>query len=115
MGTLVTKFPAISREFPVVVFANPSADGGRAAMDVSKAKKAFELRGIPVQFVTTRGANELKSIVKKAVEVNQRLLLTMGGDGTFHTLVNAAAGSGAVMGLLPAGGGNDLATELGLV
>jgi diacylglycerol kinase (ATP) len=38
----------------------------------------------------------------------------LGGDGTFQGLANAAFGSRAVLGILPAGGGNDLASALGL-
>jgi diacylglycerol kinase (ATP) len=42
------------------------------------------------------------------------LLLACGGDGTFQGLANAAFGFDVVLGVLPAGGGNDLARALGL-
>jgi YegS/Rv2252/BmrU family lipid kinase len=38
----------------------------------------------------------------------------MGGDGTFQALANAAFGADALLGILPAGGGNDFAAALGL-
>jgi YegS/Rv2252/BmrU family lipid kinase len=38
----------------------------------------------------------------------------MGGDGTFQALANAAFGADVVLGVLPAGGGNDFAAALGL-
>jgi len=44
----------------------------------------------------------------------RRLLLAMGGDGTFQGLANAAFGSDILLGILPAGGGNDFAVALGL-
>jgi diacylglycerol kinase (ATP) len=41
-------------------------------------------------------------------------LLALGGDGTFQSLVNAVSGLDAVLGILPAGGGNDFAAALQL-
>lgn len=38
----------------------------------------------------------------------------MGGDGTFQALVNSVYGSEVMIGILPAGGGNDFAAALGL-
>jgi diacylglycerol kinase family enzyme len=41
-------------------------------------------------------------------------MFVLGGDGTFHLLLNAvAAYAGLVLGVIPAGGGNDLAVALG--
>ena len=38
----------------------------------------------------------------------------MGGDGTFQALVNASFGEEVLLGVIPAGGGNDFAAALGL-
>jgi diacylglycerol kinase (ATP) len=50
----------------------------------------------------------------RAIRDGARVLLAMGGDGTLQTLVNVAFLSDAVLGVLPAGGGNDFAAALGL-
>jgi len=114
MSPLVTDFPIVSREFPAIIFVNPAADGGRAAAREIRAKRIFEQAEIPVEFVTTNGTDEFRSVVHQSIDRGCRLLLALGGDGTFHTLVNAAFSSQVVVGLLPAGGGNDLAAALGL-
>jgi len=40
--------------------------------------------------------------------------VALGGDGAFHHLVEAAVGSNAILGFLPAGNGNDIAADLGI-
>lgn len=39
-------------------------------------------------------------------------LIVVGGDGTFHEVLQGAYGTGSVMGLVPAGSGNDLVRAL---
>jgi len=41
-------------------------------------------------------------------------VIALGGDGTVHHVINGVADSGTVVGILPAGGGNDLARALGI-
>jgi diacylglycerol kinase (ATP) len=74
----------------------------------------FESIGVPYQFVETSGAAELESAARQAVDQNHRVLLALGGDGTFQALINGVYGSDVMIGILPAGGGNDFAAALGL-
>jgi YegS/Rv2252/BmrU family lipid kinase len=66
------------------------------------------------QFVMTNSASELESCAQAAISQGEQLLLAMGGDGTFQSLVNASFGADVVLGILPIGGGNDFASALGL-
>ncbi len=104
----------VSREFPAAVFVNPVAGGGRANSRGPLIRKVFEARGIPVEFISAPSARELESRACEKIARNHRLLLAMGGDGTFQALANAAFGTDTLLGILPAGGGNDLAAALGL-
>jgi len=110
----VTAFPIVSRETPVVVFTNSMADCGRAADQIPRAQQVFQQAGIPVEFETSAGLAEFGARVSARIERHHRLLLVLGGDGTFHHLVNATVGSAAVVGMLAAGGGNDCAAALAL-
>jgi diacylglycerol kinase (ATP) len=56
----------------------------------------------------------MESSALAAIKSGKRLLFALGGDGTFHGLVNAAYGFDVVLGILPAGGGNDFAAALQL-
>lgn len=101
-------------EHPAIVFVNSAAGGGRASTYLPRIREVFESFQIHAQFVMTRSAAELESSAQKAISQGQRVLLAMGGDGTFQALANAAFGADVVLGILPMGGGNDFAAALGL-
>ena len=98
----------------VLVFVNRAAGRGRSHSHLPPLLTLFKSLGISVQFVETSSAAELESAARQAVDQNHRVLLALGGDGTFQALVNGAYGSGVIIGILPAGGGNDFAAALGL-
>lgn len=101
-------------EHPPIVFVNSAAGGGRARVYLSQIQEVFESFQIHAQFVMTSSAPELESFAQNAISQGQRVLLAMGGDGTFQALANAAFGEDVVLGVLPIGGGNDFAAALGL-
>jgi diacylglycerol kinase (ATP) len=94
---------------------NPAAGGGHAS-DFLPSLQAFAKRSAwNVEFRTTLSAQDLCSQARSAAAAGYNRLLILGGDGTFQDLVNALAGfPDAILGILPAGGGNDLADSLGL-
>jgi diacylglycerol kinase (ATP) len=102
------------RDIPILVFVNRAAGRRRAPFYLSPLQTLFESRGVLLQFVETSSAAELESAAHSAIDENHRVLLALGGDGTFQALVNGAYGSDVTIGILPAGGGNDFAAALGL-
>ena len=104
----------ISSLLPAVVFVNPAAGSGRAESCLPRIRKAFEAASVPAEFISFGSAKELESNALAAIKSGKRLLFGLGGDGTFHGLVNAAYGFDVVVGVLPAGGGNDFAAALQL-
>jgi diacylglycerol kinase (ATP) len=105
---------SVSRETPAVVFVNPCAGGGRAQMYLPRIKDLFSARQFHAEFVFTPSVEELKSRTSAAIAAGRRVFLALGGDGTLQALVNAAYSSDVLLGILPAGGGNDFAAALGL-
>lgn len=97
---------------PAVVFVNPKAGSGRAASAVPQIRAAFAARSIPAEFIFTSGVDELELQTRQAIAAGARSLFAVGGDGTFQGLVNAAFGAEVILGVLPAGGGNDFASAL---
>jgi diacylglycerol kinase (ATP) len=100
----------------VLVFVNREAGRGQGRAYLPRMRRLFESLDVPAQFVETNSAGELESAARQAAaqNQNQRLLLAMGGDGTFQALANGVFGTDAVIGILPVGGGNDFAAALGL-
>ena len=101
--------------FPDIVFVNPAAGGGHAS-DSLPSLQAFAKRSVwNVEFRTTDSAQDLCAQAQSAAAEGYSRFFILGGDGSFQDLVNALAGfPDVILGILPAGGGNDLADSLGL-
>jgi diacylglycerol kinase (ATP) len=114
MTIQVADFSFVSSLGSAVVYVNPAAGGGRALSCLPQIRNLFEAASVPAEFNFVRSAGELE--LNALVEINsgKQLLLALGGDGTFQALVNSAYGSEVVLGVLPAGGGNDFAASLQL-
>jgi len=104
----------LSSLLPAVVFVNPTAGGGRARTSIPRVKEVFEAASVPAEFIFTKDIEDLESRARAAIESGKRLLFALGGDGTFQGLVNAAYSADVVLGVLPAGAGNDFAAGLHL-
>lgn len=114
MANQVAASSSNSSSLPVVVFVNPAAGGGRASACLPRIRRAFDAASVPAEFISTASSQELESLALAVIHHGKRLLLALGGDGTFQALVNAAYGAEVVVGVLPAGGGNDFAAALQL-
>lgn len=105
---------SVSSDTTVLVFVNRIAGRGSVEAYLHRLRDLFESLHISAQFLETGSASELESASRHALVEGHRLLLAMGGDGTFQALANGAFESDAIVGILPAGGGNDFAAALGL-
>lgn len=61
--------------------------------------------------IAPRDIQHLHQVVKRSRRTH-RVLLAVGGDGTFHQVLQSADVAAQVLGLLPSGSGNDLARSL---
>lgn len=114
MASQVADSSPISSLLPAVVYVNAAAGGGRTGSYLPRIRNVFETASANAEFISVESAAELESSVVAAIKSGKRLLVALGGDGTFQALVNAAYGSDVVLGILPAGGGNDFAAGLRL-
>lgn len=112
MANQVDASSCISPFLPAVVFVNPAAGGGRTLSCIPRICKVFESAFVPAEFIFVEGASDLETKALAAIKSGKRLLFALGGDGTFQELINAAYGENVVLGVLPAGGGNDFAAAL---
>ena len=97
------------------LLVNPAAGGGRASRVLPSLRKYAEEQGWQVEIYVARSAADLAAKARCVAGQGYRRLLVLGGDGTFQTLLNAVIDyPHLVLGVIPAGGGNDLAASLGL-
>ncbi|MEV4420427.1 diacylglycerol kinase family protein [Patulibacter sp. NPDC049589] len=103
---------ARSRRITLVV--NPSAGGGRGARTAAVAAARLTQRGVRVRTVSTRDAEHAAQEADVAFDRGDAAV-AVGGDGMLRILAGRAVlRDDAVVGLLPAGRGNDFARFLGL-
>jgi YegS/Rv2252/BmrU family lipid kinase len=91
---------------------NPSAGKGRAGGLRASVSRFFEERGLLPVWHVTQGPGHAGSIVRGLPE--EVSVVAVGGDGTIHEVAAACAGTGRIMGVLPAGSGNDYVKALGV-
>lgn len=97
------------------MLANPTAGGGLAQDSLPRLQKFAKDKHWNVEFRSAASSEEFAQWAQEEASKGRQRIFALGGDGTFQVLLNAVADNPAVsIGVLPAGGGNDLASALGL-
>ncbi|MFF9213597.1 MULTISPECIES: diacylglycerol kinase family protein [unclassified Streptomyces] len=99
------------RQFTAVV--NPTAGGSTAAAALLRVAHELRAAGAGLDTEYSRSLAHAQDIARRAGEAG-RVVLAVGGDGIAGGIGGALSGTGAVLGLVPAGRGNDFARALGL-
>ena len=97
------------------IIANPAAGRGRARKLIPSAHAAFAALG-SVELRETACANDEARLVNEALDAGVRVIVALGGDGTWSKTAAAIVASRSDCMLVPLAGGtgNDLAKNLGL-
>jgi YegS/Rv2252/BmrU family lipid kinase len=96
-----------------LLLVNPSSGGGRARKLLPEVERELERWQIPFRTVETESLEHGVEEGKGAAEAGE-IPVVMSGDGLIGQVGGALAGSGASMGIVPGGRGNDLARVLGI-
>ncbi len=96
----------------VALLTNPAAGKGRATDIADAARQRFNQLGVDVVGIQGHDAATSRSLAE-AVIADDRIdaLVVAGGDGLIALALQAQAGSGKPLGIVPAGTGNDHARE----
>jgi diacylglycerol kinase (ATP) len=100
----------------IAVIINPVSGGARpddARTRAELAVRVVEAHGDRCEPFVTERPGHAKQLAKAAAGRGVRLVLAWGGDGTINEVASALAFGDVPMGIVPAGSGNGLATELG--
>ena len=98
----------------VALLANPLAGRGRGGRLAGPVREALAAAGLDVAVLSGGSGAESVALAREAVSAGVDAVVAVGGDGLVHCAVQALAGTGVPLGIVPAGGGNDLAGELGV-
>lgn len=98
----------------VALVANPRAGRGRAGRLAEPVRSALRDAGLEVEVLAGGSGPESTALAAEAAARGVTAVVAVGGDGLVHCVVQALAGTGVPLGIVPAGGGNDLAGALGI-
>jgi diacylglycerol kinase (ATP) len=111
----VSTISSFSSQVPDLILANPTAGGGLGREALPRLKAFASEKHWSAEFRSAETSAEFAQIAREQAAAGRARIFALGGDGTFQALLNAVAGNANVsIGVLPAGGGNDLAAALGM-
>ncbi len=102
-----------------LLVGNPTAQSGKNAERIEKARALLTDHGVETTLVPTRPDGGTVAAVQEALEQRSyRCVITMGGDGTFREVATGLLNSGRAedvpLGMLPTGTANDQGRSFGL-
>jgi diacylglycerol kinase (ATP) len=98
----------------IFLIINLIAGQGRCKEIYPKIKLALDRRKIEYDLHFTNEPLEAVGVAKMGIDAGFSRVVAMGGDGTINEVVNGLLGSDAVLGVVPAGSGNDFIRMLGI-
>src|ERR671910_585165 len=101
----------MSTERAHLLLVNPSSGGGRTRKLLPEVEAELRRRGLSFRRLETRSLEHGVEEAQRAADAGE-IPVVMSGDGLIGQVGGALAGSGASMGILPGGRGNDLARVL---
>ncbi|HEX7174051.1 MAG TPA: diacylglycerol kinase family protein [Pyrinomonadaceae bacterium] len=103
-------------ERTALLISNPNAGRGGLVREreVGRFREELERRGVHVELLSTAGPRDAERLAREGVARGLREVIVAGGDGTVNEALQGLVGSGARVGVWPAGTANVLARHLGL-
>jgi diacylglycerol kinase (ATP) len=98
----------------LIVLFNPAAGGGKARRALGEALEVLRRAGVNAQVRESRNAEHLQALARQAIEERPDVVVSAGGDGTHHYVLNGLGVSGIALGLIPLGRGNDFPKGVGI-
>lgn len=93
---------------------NPVAGKNKGAKVLPLIKSVMKEKSIPHEIIETTEIGEARRIAKEGITKDFSTIVAVGGDGTIHEVLNGMVGSNKILGIIPAGTGNDFSKSLKL-
>ena len=98
----------------IIILLNPSARRGKARQMLAGVLQVLRRQNMEFEVRESRSAAHLLELARVASAERPDIIVSAGGDGTHHYVINGVFESQIPLGLLPMGTGNDLAKGVGL-
>ncbi|MTI95826.1 MAG: diacylglycerol kinase family lipid kinase [Firmicutes bacterium] len=95
------------------IIANPAAGRGKVAKLAPKIRRLFVAQDLDFELVETSGPGHATELARQAGH-DFETVIGVGGDGTMNEVLNGVMETGAAMGFIPCGTGNDFARSLNI-
>lgn len=100
------------------VIVNPAAGAGKTAREWPRIKELFNVYGLRFEHDITEAPGHAIELAKSAARDGYEMLVSVGGDGTIHEVVNGLYEAGvtrdAMLGIVSTGTGGDYVRTIGL-
>jgi diacylglycerol kinase (ATP) len=98
----------------LIILLNPNAGRGKARLVLRHALELMRRSGVEINMQESRDAQHLLALARRAAAEKPDAIVSVGGDGTHHYVLNGIVGSEIPLGIIPCGSGNDFAKGLGI-
>ncbi len=98
----------------IIILSNPSAGGGKVRRVLHEAVEVLHHGGVEPQVLESRNQQHLLELARNARATQPDVVVSAGGDGTVHHVLNGLFPSEVPLGIIPVGRGNDFARGLGI-
>lgn len=98
----------------IALIVNPVAGDGRCLTRLPEVQAILAQADVEVTHFLTERSGHAVELAKQAAEQGMGIVVSMGGDGTLNEVVNGLVNTPAVLGMIPAGSGNDFGRSFGL-
>jgi diacylglycerol kinase (ATP) len=98
----------------IIILFNPAAGRGRARRKLQAALEVLRCGGVDPEVCESRSSEHLRELAREAVGGQPDMIISAGGDGTHHHVINGLCGTEVPLGMIPLGTGNDIAAGLGI-
>ena len=93
----------------MVIIANPTSGKGNGKKALDAVLTYLDGKAVPYTLRLTERKGHAEELAREACANGADVVVALGGDGTFHEVLNGMDFSTSRLGLIPAGRGNDFA------
>ncbi len=98
----------------IKIIVNPNAGSGKGRKFFPLLRQKLLERNIPFHLQFSENPEHVSYLARQALQEGYEFIVSAGGDGTAHRILQFLVGNPGVLGFIPLGRGNDIPKNLGI-